>query len=268
MRRTHLDGVVFSQAEMLALMNAVQPQDLIAIDSNALIPADTNTHRALIREGLQQLIERGLVTVEGDVYVLNPELLLIARIVAFPQIVTMLLKDVPERGLQKFVYYQASQFIVEHTMPADQQYRFATLPNVTAQMERMAFVLPASQKTDQPSFDFEMPQECFFRVRELILTDSFANADLYLKTLDLPPHAMDTLLSAMADPLFSGTIAFLAVEPPQIMDTRNLMVLQGQDSAWTILAQGSGALRLRTVAADTLLQHFFESWQEVAYQIS
>jgi hypothetical protein len=263
MRPTHLDGILLSQAEMLVLMHAVRPDDLIGIDSDVLIPAAPGVHQALIQSGIQQLVARGLMSIEDEVHVLNPDLLMIARIVAFPKIVTVLLKDVPEAGQQQFTYYQADQFIVEHSMPAANQYRFATLPDVKGQMERMAFILPTQQEPGQPNFDVEVPQDTYFRVREQVLVSAMAAADRELKTLGLAPEMVLALLSAMAKPRFSGTVAYLAAVPPRVVDARNLAVLQGQDSAWTMLPNAAGSLRLRTVTADTLLEHLFEGWRDL-----
>jgi hypothetical protein len=263
MRPTHLDGILLSQAEMLVLMHAVRPDDLIGIDSDALIPAAPEAHQALIQAGIQQLVARGLMSIEDEVHVLDPDLLMIARIVAFPEIVTVLLKDVPEVGQQQFTYYQADQFIVEHTMPAANQYRFATLPDVKGQMERMAFILPAQQEPGRPNFDVEVPQDTFFRVRELVLAGALPAADHELQALGLAPETVQTLLDAMVKPRFSGTVAYLAAVPPRVVDARNLAVLQGQESAWTMFPSATGFLHLCTVTEDTLLEHLFEGWRSL-----
>lgn len=263
MRPTHLDGIVFSEAEMLALMNVVRPEDLIAIDLDALIPADKEAHEALIRTGLQQLIQRDLMSVEGDIHVLDPELLMMIQVVAFPTIVNILIKDVPEIGQQQFTYYQADQLVVEHTMPAQDQYRFAVLPDVRALMERMAFILPAQQEASRPHFAFNLPQDGYFQVRELVLAGDLTAADLTLRSLGLAPEAAQTLLHAMADPRFSGTIAYLATEPPRVVNARNLAVLQGQDSAWTMRPSTPSSLHLRTETEDTLLERLYEGWRDL-----
>jgi hypothetical protein len=261
MRPTHLDGIVFSQAEMLVLMDAVRPDDLIGIDSDALIPADRGAHQNLIRAGIQELVARDLMSIEDEVHVLNSELLLIARVVAFPQIVTILLKDVPEVGRQQFTYYQADQFIVEHTMPAAQQYRFAALPDVKAQMERMTFILPVQQEPDQPSYDIEVPQDSFFHVREQVLADALDAAGQELQAQGLAPEMAQVLLHAMMAPRFSGTVAYLAVKAPRVIDARNLAFLQGHDSAWVVLPAAAGWLRLRTITADEMPEALFAGWQ-------
>ena len=264
MRLLHLDGIVFSQAEMLVLMNALQPDDLIGIDSDALIPADRETHQALILAGMQQLIDRDLLVIKDGVHVLNRDLLAMAGVVAYPQIVTILLKDVPEVGQQQFTYYMSDQLIVEHTMPAAQQYRLATIPDLRAQMERMVAILPVQQQVSRPGYDFTVPQDIFFRARERVLAGELGQADDALIAAGVGAESSQALLQAMAQPLFSGTVAYMAAEPPRVVDARNMAVLQGQDSAWAVFPVSAGQFQVWTVAGDTLLERLLDEWQELA----
>jgi len=263
MRPTHLDGIVFSQAEMVVLMHAVRPEDLVGIDSTELIPTTPEKHQAMIRAGIEELVARGLISIENGVHILNPELLLIARIVAFPEIVTILLKDIPEAGQQKFAYYQADQFVIEHTMPAAQIYRFATLPDVKAQIERMAFILPVQQKTGQPGYDVTLSQECFFQAREQVMVGALDAAGRMLRAEGLPAATVDALVHAMASPRFSGTVAYLKVEPPRVVDAWNIAFLQGHGSAWVILPEMEGRLHLQTITADDTSNTLFAGLQKL-----
>jgi hypothetical protein len=261
MQQNHLDGLVFSQAELLALMDAVRPPELLGIDTEALIPNEPERHRALILEGTEQLKARNLLSVENDVHILHSELLVIARVIAFPQLITLLLKDIPAVGQQKFVYYQADLLIVEHTMPEPGAYRFAVVPNTLAQLDRMVFVLPVGQAVEEPDYDFVLDQEVFFQARELVLSGEMERAASKLAAQGVDSGTARALLQAMESPRFSGTVAYLRVETPDVLDAVNLAVLQGERSAWVMgqIEPGVTDLRLRTVEAGEFKEVLFEA---------
>jgi hypothetical protein len=252
MAQQQMDGLVLTRAEMLALMSAVNPPGLIGIDRDELVPGDQETHRALALEGFQQLEARGLVRRQDDTYLFNPEFLLMGQVVGYPQLVSLLIKDLPNVGQQSFVFYQAEQFIVEHTMPEAEHYRLATIPNPVAQIERMAFVLPVNQDASAPRYDGVVTQEAFFQARDLINDGDRAGGARALAGGGLDQAATEALIATMEAPLFSGTVACMRINPPEVVDARNLALLQGERHAWLLeqVTPGEPVFRVRTIDSD------------------
>lgn len=251
MQTRTLDGLVFTRAEFLTLLAAVNPPDLIGIDADSLIPADSATHAALIREGVAQLRQRGLLTTQGDRHLIEDELLIMAGIVGYPQMVTLLIKQTPELGLQQFNYYLAEGIIIEHTMPAPEQYRLATISSLALWLDRLAFIVPVAQAASQPAYTLALPQPLLTDAQNAAQAGQSDKALRLLTTAGVMDAAAQALVTAMATPVFSGSAAFLRTDPPTIVAARDIALLQGESSAWAIYQpQPDGLVTVRTIAGD------------------
>jgi hypothetical protein len=251
MQTRTLDGLVFSRAEFLTLLAAINPPDLIGIDADSLIPSDTNQHKAFIAEGVEQLRARGFLTTQGDTHLINDELLLMAGVVGFPQMVTLVIKQTPELGLQQFTYYLAEGFVIEHTMPAPEQYRLASLPSLALWRDRLAFILPVAQDDTQPAYALSLPQHLLTDAQNAAQNGQSEQSFRLLTGAGVANEAAQALVTAMAEPVFSGSAAFLRTDAPNIVAARDLALLQGEESAWAIYQpEPDGPITVRTLAGD------------------
>lgn len=231
MNREHMDGLIFSREEFLVLMDSLKPPALIGFATEDFVPASQEEHQAMIRDGIQRLIERGLLEIRDDVNVFQPELALMARVLAYPDLVFLLLRDDPGLGSRRFNYYQANQFIVEFTQPTDETFRLAGVPNTVALLNRMAYILPVSQPAAALHYDAVLSKENFFGARELVSIGDEEGA-MGLLAQSILPVAAKALVTAMVAPAFSGTVAYLRVIESTAVDGYNLAVVQGNETAW------------------------------------
>lgn len=253
MQTRTLDGLVFTRAEFLTLLAAVNPPDLIGIDTDSLIPTNPATHTTLVREGVEQLRQRGLLTVQGDERLIEDELIIMAGVVGFPQMVVLFIKQTPELGLQQFNYYLAEGIIIEHTMPEEGQYRLASISSLALWLDRLAFLLPVGQDATQPSYALSLAQSILTEAQNAAQDGQTDHAYRTLTGAGVADDAAQALVTAMANPVFSGSGAFLRTDPPNIVAARDVALLQGESSAWAIYQpEPDGLVTVRTIAGEEL----------------
>lgn len=244
-----MDGIILEQSEFLLLLDAVNANELIAIDSAKVLPRDREEHRRLGLEGIEKLKDRGWLTLQDGVYMLNPDLVIMVGTVAHPTLALVVIRDIPA-GRQEFLYYRSEQAIVEFTLPAEGQYRLATLPNIEMTVARIQFLLAEDAPERDPAHSFTIDQDAFFAVREQMLAGDRATAEAILTSHDVAAATRRTLLDAMSEPLLSGTVAILRCEEDVVVDARNLAVLIGPQVAWAFQQTEAGVPQMRAETID------------------
>ncbi len=242
---------IFSQAEMLALMLAVKTSLIPGLDNDRLVPAGQPEQRALTLQGLERLKERGLLRVDGDATVLNGDVGLMATALAYPQVITIVTRDTPGVGQQQFLHYRYDPVNVELTMPSLEQYRLAALPDAATSLARLRQILPVSFEHDPAGVKQKLNQEIFFQIKNLAEAGQQVEATRLLEQAGFSAEAARLLLQAIHHPDLGGTITFLRVHEQQIVDGRDLAMVQDAQTAWLIrqVVPGEPDLSLETVTA-------------------
>lgn len=260
-----MDGIVLSRAEFLELMAAANADTLIGIDDEQVLPNSKEEHQRLVLEGIEQLKERSLIHMEDDIHVINEELLLIGRIVAVPDLFFQITKHTPGLGRQDFLYYQYDRFIVEHTMPEPDRFRFATIPNTLALLNRVEFLLPLSEDPPEVAYDQRLEQEVFIGVQWLVERGDLDDATYILTDNDLSPEAAELLVGALNSPEFSGIVGMMRCQEGAITDGREMRVIIGEGSSWLMQLDppGGDILRLQMAHAELFRVSFIELLQNL-----
>lgn len=254
-----MDGLVLSQDEFLVLLDAVKSPDLVGINQAELIPQTQELHRESILRGIKSLQSRSLLRFEDEVAHLEPELLRLAQVVSRPLGVVVAIKDVPEVGSQKFVYYQHGPHVFEHTMPERQQYRFAAIPNLLALVQRINFLLGVDGPNDSSTDPFSLDQSEFFAIRELANNGNVAEVLYRLEKLCPDSQTASSLCDSMTSPAASSTVALLKIgDTPEVHDGLNVATLQGRVSAWLFTTDQSGKVP-RIVVEQTSSSRFMST---------
>lgn len=257
---TDADGLILSKSELLVLLDAVGADDLIGVDSDSLVPETQDEHARLVREGIKQLKSRGLLEVVDDVNVINPELFTIAQIFAHPQLVTVVRKEVPEKGEQLFLYYQRELFIIEHTMPEQEAFRFATIPNTLAMINRIDFILPVQKETPDGEEGGTVPQEFYLGAQWLTQQGQVDEAATVLGEHGLSQDSARGFATALASHDFAAAIGLLRVEDGSSVSAKEMTVVQADNLAWLVLHEESGeeTVLIRTTDAEGFRIQLFE----------
>ena len=255
-----MDGLLFNQAEFLALMSAVNASGILGIDSDAIVPAENESHQKMVLSGLKQLMARDIVEEKEGVMLFPPDLIGMASAVSDPQLFIQVVRDEPSVGQRRFMIYQAFEFIVEFTMPEENVFRLARISSTPAMLQRIHFLLSIEDSnTHQASFIIQ--QDAFFKSKTAMDENHDA---LALETLISGGATQDEaalLLTAMKEAQLSGTITLLRTENGRVLDGRDVLSLRSTNFSWIFYQKEAGSPQLVAVTVDR------ESFLTAVYQL-
>jgi hypothetical protein len=244
---------LLNQAEMLALMTAVNSSLILGIDNERLIPDTQEEQARLAWQGIDSLKQRRLLRVEDETHIINGDLMMMAAAIAFPQVITFITRDVPGSGQQQFLHYRADPVNAELTMPTPEQYRLAALPDAIAALERIRQILPVTVKNDVVSAQQSLDQDTFFQVKTWAEQGKQRQAVETLQAAGFTAEAAERLVQTLYSPQLGGTVAFMQVVEQEVVNGRNLAMVQDKQTAWLIqqVVPGEPLMRIETVTAVT-----------------
>lgn len=250
-----------NQAEMLALMTAVNSSLILGIDNKRLIPDSQEDQAKLAWQGIDSLKQRGLLRVENDTHIINGDLMMMTAAVTFPLVITFITRDVPGVGQQQFLHYRADPVNAELTMPAPDQYRLAALPDAIAALERIRQILPVTLEDEVMAVQQSVDQDTFFQVKTWAEQGERLQAVEALQANGFASEAAERLVQTIRSPQLGGTIAFMRVMDQEIVDGRNLAMVQDDRTAWLVqqIVPGEPVMRVETVTAVTYSSALLET---------
>jgi len=245
-----MNEIVLDRAEFLVLLDAMGVSAVVGISPEELFPKSFDEQRHLIEQGQRKLMDRGLLQIApDDVRVLDPLLAAIASVLARPEVAIVSVRATPELGRQLFLHYQSGEYVVEQTFPAEGQHRLATLPDLAGLFDRLLAIFPV-QDTPAPE------AACVLSQKDLLAAKEHAEAGRHgeaIAMLDRPGFGAGqaaAFAEAMADPIFSGTIALLRCAEQEVVDARNPAIVQGRQAGWSIAQVAPGAPNFRVTQID------------------
>lgn len=255
-----MSGITLDRSEFVVLMDAVEAQNVIGVDSNEIVPDDDTQHKALLEKGLALLKERGAVREVDDVNVMDIDLLSMAMLVANPEIAVVTSRDNPGQGQQLFFHYAAGDVIVEQTLPDEFHHRWALVPGQTGLVERLLGILPV-ENSGKPQFVGALKEEAFLEAKEQIENNQSAAGRATFEAAGIKGPALDGLVDAIAHPKFGGMIAILQVRNNEATDARNLALVQGTQAAYLFTQSASDPETIEINTTDeTKLRSLLTNW--------
>ncbi len=223
-----MSGILLDRPQFLALMDAAQANGVVGLDLGEIAPRDYEQHKALVEKGLKELATAGVLREVGDVNVLDADLLSMAVLIAHPEVAVVTTHEVPDQGQQLFLHYLAGDVIMEQTLPNENEFRWALVVNRPALAERILGILPVREAEPATAIKFTLGQDEFLAVKELVEAGDVATAKTGLNENGLTGAAADLVVDTLANPQFAGTVAVLRCQNDEIVDGRNLLVVQGK----------------------------------------
>jgi hypothetical protein len=265
---TNQDGIVLTRAELLTLLDAVNADDLVGVDADALLPSDPQEHKALVDEGIDLLKKRGLLEVDNDVNVINPELFAIAQVFARPELAVLIHKEIPDLGLQRIMYYQRDLLIVEHTMPANGEFRFAIPPNTLAMFNRIELFVPVQERAPGTAYQEVLEPKAYIGVRWLVEQGRPDDAETLLNEQGWSEGASHLFAQALAAHTYAAAVAFVRVEGDQLVQAREIEVVRTDELTWLALtaANDAGQTVVKTTHREDYLVEMFNAFQSLIPQ--
>ena len=240
-----------NQAEMLALMTAVNSSLILGIDNDRLIPDSQEEQAKLAWQGIESLKQRELLRVENDTHIVDGDLMMMAATIAFPQLITFITRDLPGVGQQQFFHYRTDPVNVELSMPTTEQYRLAALPDAVAALERIRQILPVTLEDAFVSVQQSVDQALFFQIKTWAEQGNHLQAVESLQMNGFSLEAAEQFAQTIHSPQLGGTIAFMQVNDQEIVDGRNLALVQDNRAAWLVqqAVPGEPVLSITTITA-------------------
>jgi hypothetical protein len=247
-----MTGLILERSEFLVLMDAVKAPAVVGLDTASLVPADKAQHQALVLEGVEKLKQRGLLRADGGLHKLNPDLLAMAMAVGRPDLAAITRKDLPGLGSQLFLHYLAPPVIVEQTLPTERQHRLVILADMPTLIERLLAILPVQEARALPTERAVMTMDAFLTLKQQAESGGRTAAMAAAQASGLSAAGAESLISALAEPAFGGSIALLKIVDDQAKDARNLALVQGAGAAWLFKQTTPGAETLDVTTTDGL----------------
>jgi hypothetical protein len=255
-----MGGIILARPEFLVLMDAVQAPGVVGMDALELVPQDADEHKALVASGIEQLKERGALEVQDGINVLDTTLLGMAMVIADPELALITTRDTPGSGGQLFLHYKAQALVVEQTLPSEHEHRLA-LVGETELIDRIVEILPL--RKDAPSSDTRavLAQDAFLEAKDLAEAGATSKASKVLEKHGVEAGIAEALPAALAEPEFGGTLALLRCKKGQIVDGRNLAVVQSADTAWLLHQAEPGSKEFEVSACDEgIVRSLLSDW--------
>jgi hypothetical protein len=255
-----MGGITLTRSEFLVLMDAVQAPGVVGLDARELVPRDPDEHKALVASGIDQLKERGVLHVQDGINVLDTSLLGMAMVIADPELALITTRDTPEVGAQLFLHYRAGDIVVEQTLPSDDEHRLALL-GTTELLDRILEIFPMKDLSTASDMRAILGQQAFVEVKGLVEAGKASKAARLLVENGVEPAVGEAFLSALTAPEFGGTLALLRCEKGEVVDGRDLAVVQGVESSWLVRAADSGADEFELLACDKeVIRSLLSEW--------
>lgn len=255
-----MGGISLARPEFLVLMDAVQAPGIVGLDAVELVPTDADDHKALVAQGIESLKERGALRVEDGINVLDTTLLGMAMVIANPDLAIVTTRDNPGTGQQVFLHYKAQALVVEQTLPSEQEHRLALVGEAEL-IDRIMEILPVSIEDHGEPMQVSLDQDEFFKVKDLAEGGEGAKALKVLGKQGIQPDMGEALLASLADPEFGGTVAILRCKKGQVVDGRNVALVQGAGTAWLLSQTKPGSTDLDLATCDgNLVRSLLTDW--------
>lgn len=252
-----MQELFLNQAEFLAALDAVKATVIVGADAKTLFPQEKEEYESVLKQG-RSLLEQRLFITGGQ---FNSDLLRAARIMAYPQIAMIIIREDIPLGPQLFLLYQSQEGIIEHTCPREGVHRLALIPNIPTLLVRATQIL-SLQDQDPIKASVEIEQEAFFKLHDLARHSQHDLALEMLQRAGMLSTAAEAFVVAMEQPIFSGQVVLLKCEDQTIIDARDIVMVQDQKSAWYVMQAipGQPLLLVKSVhdhAMHDVLSHCF-----------
>ncbi len=255
-----MGGITLARPEFLVLMDAVQAPGVVGMDALELVPQDADEHKAIVASGIEQLKERGALRVQDGINVLDTTLLGMAMVIANPELALITTRDTPDAGGQLFLHYKAQALVVEQTLPSEQEHRLA-LVGETELVDRIIEILPVHKGASSSDTRAVLAQDAFIEAKELTEAGDASKASKVLEKQRVEAGLAEALLAALTEPEFGGTLALLRCKKGQVVDARNLAVVQGPETAWLVCQAEPGSAEFEISTCDEeIIRSLLSKW--------
>jgi hypothetical protein len=241
-----MNEILFERSEFLVLLDTIDANVIVGITRKDLFPQHEEEHKTVLKQGITLLKQRGMLDEDNRPHI---NLLRLAKIIAYPQLVFFMVRNVTSLGPQIFLLYQSQDGIVEQTFPTEGVHRLAVIPDTSFLLNRALHILSLPEQPLAQSV-VNIAQEAFFQCYRLMQQNQRKPALDFLQRANMPTSEAKRLLIALQSPAFLGEVALLKCIHQTIVDARDIAIIQDQHTAWYATQIVPGELRLHAASAD------------------
>ncbi len=259
--------MILHRSELLVLLDALHVGALVGLPLQQLLPPSREAHQEALVQGQERLAQRGLLRRESDgTCKLDGTLLLMASVLAFPQLVALTTRRDRAGHTWHWLHLYSDGLVVEHTQPDGQQHQLVTLPSPAALTARLLDLWPAP--LGQVPVSCVLPAEALAALVEALDAGRDDEAQQLVQLHDLPPPVRGLLLNTLSSRRFSGSTALLRCAGETVTDARNPGFIVGAQATWLVAPTfpGSSLLRLESLTGPQLQQQL-TTWMQALYPL-
>jgi hypothetical protein len=234
--------LILSRAEFFALTALTRAPAIIGLDPDQLLPPDLDARRALYAEGEASLVSRDLIRIDAaGAAELEQNVLRLFGFLTTPSHAVVSVKRTPGIGRQLFLHYGLGGWFVEQTLPDERTHRIADVGDGAALAARLEAIYPLAP-AERRALSFAAEPAALMEAYNAASEGDLAAARTALPDLSEPAaRAADRFLTAAARQDFSGSIAFVQVNPGEENTASECLVVSAAGENWLLIAAGDGA---------------------------
>lgn len=199
------------------------------------------TSDALTR-GNNELSERGLSN--------DTRLRTLAQVIAHPERAIITSRDRKALPRQEWMFYEKGGHVVEQTLPAQAIHRLATISGGARELADRVVESLGLTDISGPNGQMVIQQSLFQEVARVVSGEGRrGEAQDLLLAAAVPAPLVESFLEALEHAVFAAVIVFLKIANDEAIDGRELTVLQGLRSMWTIHQEPIGEPRVKLALA-------------------
>jgi hypothetical protein len=246
--------VVLEPAEFYYLMRMNAATTVIGLESPDLVPPPGPAADARLQEGFAQLRFHGwLRPVERGRFDLNPEVALLAAVVADPQYVVVAARDLSDTELAVANHYLGADLIVELTLTPEGHVRLAFEPDRATLLRRIEALLAPTHNSLPPA-RYSLPEPDFESIRQAARTGQAEAAAPRLEAAGFSPAHARSLAVALQSSVGDARLVVVRAGGGQILGGRKATTHDGAAGGWLSRREDPNtvALSVETVQAGTV----------------
>jgi hypothetical protein len=246
-------GVVLEPSEFYYLVRMNAATTVVGLEAPDLVPPPGPAADARLQEGFAKLRFHGwLRAVERGRFDLNPELALLAAVVANPHYVVVAARNLSETEVAVANHYLGADLIVELTLTPERHVRLAFEPDRDTLLRRIEELLAPTPNPLAPA-RYNLPEPDFESSRAAARA-ALAAAAQRLEAAGFSPAHARSLAEALQTPVGDGRLVVVRAATGQILGGRKAATHDGAAGAWLSRREDPNSLELsvETVQAGTV----------------
>jgi hypothetical protein len=260
-----MSEISLDSSELLAVLALTDTETLAGLEEHHLpLPAE-NDRQAVIEEGLDKLLNNGLLSAHGNHYHADESLISMIEVMVQPLAVVRTIRESADGEEQRSWHFATASAFVRMSAVADKEFRLELIPDEQTVKDQISELLPLELVSENLTYRATVNQEDAQEIRSLALDWDQVPALELMEADGLNVAQSKQLFEEIAEPVWRGRIDFIDCREGASVSRRRVLALQGQETSWLAwqTRPDESALHLQTASAGLLEKTVSDYWSEV-----